>query len=122
MIESLFSFGLKQRHLIIVLVTLITVSLGYGVSQLSIDTSFNSLIPADEPERLAYQSAIDEFGSDNKTIIYIRDKDLWTARKLARVDELVRELSELKHVYRVDSLFNLRIIEGQAADLGNTAI
>ena len=122
MIESLFSFGLKQRRLVVVLIVLITLPLGYGVSQLRIDTSFNSLIPADEPDRLAYQSAMDEFGSDNKTIIYIRDKDLWTARKLARVDELVRELSELKHVYRVDSLFNLRIIEGAPDDQGNTAI
>ena len=85
----------------------------WGVTRLEIDTSFNSLIPADEPEKLAYQRAMDQFGSDNKTIIYIRDKQLWTADKLTRLDGLVRALKDIKHVYRVNSLFNLRIIEGK---------
>ncbi len=122
MIESLFTFGLNQRRLVAMLVILITLPLGFGVTKLEIDTSFNSLIPADEPEKLAYQSAMDEFGSDNKTIIYVRDKDLWTARKLARLDDMVRELKDLEHVYRVDSLFNLRIIEGTPGENGQPII
>ncbi len=85
----------------------------WGITRLEVDTSFNSLIPADEPEKLAYQRAMDQFGSDNKTIIYVRDNHLWSAEKLARLDILVRGLKELEHVYRVDSLFNLRIIEGK---------
>ncbi len=72
MIESIFSFALTRRRLVATLVFLITLPLGYGINFLSIDTSFNSLIPADEPDRLAYQSAMDEFGSDNRTIIYMR--------------------------------------------------
>lgn len=122
MIENLFTFGLNQRRLVAILVILVTIPLGYGVTRLEIDTSFNSLIPADEPEKLAYQSAMDEFGSDNKTIIYVRDKDLWTARKLSRLDRFVRELKELEHVYRVDSLFNLRIIEGVTGSDGQPVI
>ena len=94
----------------------------WGMTRLEIDTSFNSLIPADEPEKLAYQSAMDQFGSDNKTIIYVRDKHLWSAEKLARLDVLVRELKEVKHVYRVDSLFNLRIIEGKKSQDGGPQI
>ena len=122
MIESIFSFALTRRRLVATLVFLITLPLGYGINFLSIDTSFNSLIPADEPDRLAYQSAMDEFGSDNRTIIYIKDNDLWTARKLAELDRLVRDLNQLDHVYRVDSLFNLRVIEGDIQEDGTRSI
>ncbi|MBT4618720.1 MAG: hypothetical protein HOB98_19980, partial [Gammaproteobacteria bacterium] len=119
MIQALFTLGLRQRRLITIIVIAITIPLLWGVTRLEIDTSFNSLIPADEPEKLAYQSAMDHFGSDNKTIIYVRDKHLWTAEKLTRLDVLVRELKEITHVYRVNSLFNLRIIEGRK-DQNNT--
>jgi len=122
MIESIFSFALTRRRLVATLVFLITLPLGYGINFLSIDTSFNSLIPADEPDRLAYQSAMDEFGSDNRTIIYIKDNDLWTTRKLTRLDRLVRDLNQLDHVYRVDSLFNLRVIEGDIQEDGTRSI
>ncbi|MEZ7972579.1 MAG: MMPL family transporter [Pseudomonadales bacterium] len=113
MIEALFTLGLRQQRLITIIVIAITIPMFWGVTRLEIDTSFNSLIPADEPEKLAYQRAMDQFGSDNKTIIYIRDKQLWTADKLTRLDGLVRALKDTKHVYRVNSLFNLRIIEGK---------
>lgn len=122
MIESLFTFGLRQRRLVAVLVFALTLPLGWGMTYLQIDTSFNSLIPADEPDRLAYQRAMDQFGSDNKTIIYVRDRHLWTVDKLTRLDELVRALQQTKHVTRVDSLFNLRIIDGQVLDSGERTL
>ena len=76
MIQALFTLGLRQRRLITIIVIAITIPLFWGMTRLEIDTSFNSLIPADEPEKLAYQRAMDHFGSDNKTIIYDRDKQL----------------------------------------------
>ncbi len=122
MIESLFTFGLQRRRFVTLLVVLLTLPLGWGMTRLEIDTSFNSLIPADEPEKLAYQQAMDQFGSDNKTIIYVRDEQLWTAEKLTRLDTLVRKLKQLEAVSRVDSLFNLRVIEGHQNDSGERTI
>ena len=118
MIESLFTFGLRQRRFVTILVLLITIPLGWGVTRLEMDTSFNSLIPADEPDRLAYQRAMDQFGSDNKTIIYVRDENLWSVDKLTHLEQLVRSLRETDHVSRVDSLFNLRVIEGRTDESG----
>ena len=113
MIEGLFTLGIRFQAAVATLVVLLTVFLGIGMTRLEIDTSFNSLIPGDEPERLVYQRVMDEFGSDNKTIIYIRDKHLWTPEKLERLDQIVRDLKETDHVTRVDSLFSLRTIQGE---------
>ena len=116
MIESLFLLGIRQRNVVGIFVVLATILLGLGIPRLETDTSFNSLIPADEPDRLAYQKVMDEFGSDNKTVMYFRDQELWTPAKLTRLDSLVRKLKQLDHVTRVDSLFNLRTIEGEVGE------
>jgi hypothetical protein len=81
--------------------------------RLRIDTGLDSLIPASDPARLVYQQVMGEFGTDNKTIIYIRDKDLWTPAKLAVLEKLHNDLETIEYVSRVDSLFSLHTIEGR---------
>ncbi len=121
-IEGLFTLGIRFQAAVATLVVVLTVFLGIGMTRLEIDTSFNSLIPGDEPERLVYQRVMDEFGSDNKAIIYIRDKNLWTPEKLERLDQIVRDLKETDHVTRVDSLFSLRTIQGETTADGQRNI
>jgi uncharacterized protein len=113
MISSLFLLGIRWRTLTLVFVLAMTLVTGFGLPYLRIDTSFNSLIPSDEPERLVYQRVMDEFGSDNKTIIYIADENLWSSEKLTYLESLVNRLKQLNAVTRVDSVFSLRTIEGR---------
>lgn len=118
MIESLFMLGIRYRTVVLGLVVVLTAALGAGMSRLEIDTSFNSLIPEEDPAKLTYQQVLNEFGSDNKTIIYLRDDALWTPGTLSTIDALVRDLKELEHVTGVDSLFSLRTIRGEMTDEG----
>ncbi|MCB1646871.1 MAG: MMPL family transporter [Pseudomonadales bacterium] len=113
MIIRLYLFCMQYRLPVLALVTLITLVAASGMSRLTLDTSFNSLIPPEEPEKLVYQKVVDEFGSDNKTIVYVRDSDLWSVYKLRALDTLERDLRRVRNVVRVDSLFSLRTIEGR---------
>ncbi|HJP51410.1 MAG TPA: hypothetical protein QF611_10295, partial [Pseudomonadales bacterium] len=108
MISSLFLFSTRYRGTVLIVVTLITLLAATGLNKLVIDTSFNSLIPEDDPDRLVYQRVMGEFGSDNRTIIYVEDADLWTPEKLASLESLHTSLKQVGHVNKVDSLFNLR--------------
>jgi hypothetical protein len=84
-----------------------------GMSKVEIDTGMDSLIPASDPSRLIYQQVMGEFGSDNKTIIYIRDTNLWTPEKLSILEHLHRGVEQIDNVTSVDSLFNLYTIHGE---------
>ncbi|MBV1878347.1 MAG: MMPL family transporter [Pseudomonadales bacterium] len=112
MMASLLRHGIRYRGIILALVAIITLLACMGLSKLVIDTSFDSLIPVDSPARTVYKRVVDEFGSDNKTIIYIEDQALWTPTKLAKFSALVTELKGVKHVIEVDSLMNLRTLSG----------
>lgn len=88
MIARLFLLGARRPLPVALLVAIVTAFLGAGMARLELDTSFDSLIPSDDPDRLVYQRVMGEFGSDNKTIVYVRDEDLWSPAKLARLDGL----------------------------------
>ena len=78
MFKRLLLTGLEYQLTTISVLLIITVITAMGLNRLSIDTGLDSLIPANDPMRLVYERISDEFGTDNRTIIYIRDTNLWT--------------------------------------------
>ena len=113
MIEKVYMLGYKHRALVTMFVFFVTLVTGVGLMRLQVDTSVDSLIPAGDPSRLVYQKVMGEFGTDNKTIIYIRDHDLWAPDKLAKIEELHFEIEKIDGVSRVDSLFTLHTVQGE---------
>jgi uncharacterized protein len=112
MIVQMFMLGYKRPILVTLLLLLVTAFAISGMQRLQVDTGINSLIPSDDPSRLVYQKVMGEFGTDNKTIIYIKDKDLWTPEKLTRIEQLHQAIEKIDGVSRVDGLFSLHTIDG----------
>ena len=116
MIAALFRIGARHQPITLLVVTVLTLALGAGLTRLTIDTNFDSLIPQDDQNRLVYQQVMDEFGSDNKTIIYIEDQELWTPSKLATLESIHTALKRIPEVNRVEGLFSSRTITGSRVD------
>jgi hypothetical protein len=53
-----------------------------------------------------------EFGSDQRSFVYVRDDALWTPGKLAALEQLHDELRRLPFVERIDDLFTLPTVIG----------
>ena len=105
--------GYKRPALVALFLLLVTLLAGAGLQRLKVDTGIDSLIPADDPSRIVYQKVMGEFGTDNKTIIYIKDHDLWTPEKLTVIEKLHLAIEKIDGVSRVDSLFSLHTIHGE---------
>ncbi|MGI9318577.1 MAG: efflux RND transporter permease subunit, partial [bacterium] len=121
MITSMYLLGARYRTIVISVIALITVIASFGLSRLEIDLNFDSLIPSDDPARIVYQRVMGEFGSDNKTIIFIEDDVLWSTEKLTSLQALHTGLKRIPHISRVDSLFSLRTVRGQTIN-GQTSV
>ena len=113
MIEQIYMLGYKRRSLVALFILLVTGVAGTGMLRLKVDTGIDSLIPANDPARLVYQKVMGEFGTDNKTIIYIKDPGLWTPEKLAAIEKLHFAIERIEGVNRVDSLFTLHTVQGE---------
>lgn len=113
MMQKILMLGLRFPVVVTLFMIAATLFAAAGMSKVEIDTGMDSLIPASDPSRLIYQQVMGEFGSDNKTIIYIRDTNLWTPEKLAILEHLHRGVEQIDNVTSVDSLFNLYTIHGE---------
>ncbi|MEP4378370.1 MAG: MMPL family transporter [Alphaproteobacteria bacterium] len=117
MVEWIMTLGARNRLVSLVLLILITLGLVSGLPNLQIDTSYDSLISENDPGWPGYRETVAEFGSDNTTIIYIRDTDLWTEDKLLAIEDTVVALESLDAVENVESLFSVLNIRDKAGFL-----
>ncbi len=113
MITNLYLIGYHKRVPVLLFLLVITLISMVGMQRLQIDTTLDSLIPDSAPARMVYQKVMGEFGTDNKTIIYIRDDALWSPEKLALLEKLHEDLQDIQGVSRVESLFTLHTVRGQ---------
>ncbi len=117
MITSLYLIGYRKRTPVLLFLLVITLLSLFGMQRLEIDTTLDSLIPDDAPARMVYQKVMGEFGTDNKTIIYIKDPALWTPEKLQLLERLQEQLQSIPGIAGVESLFSLHTVRGEAGKI-----
>ena len=70
MIERILLVGANARFVTFMVLVLITALTLPGIQYLKIDTGLGSLISDADPDRQAYLRVSEEFGSDNRTLVY----------------------------------------------------
>jgi predicted RND superfamily exporter protein len=116
LLQRFFRLGITHRLPCLFVLLACSLAALLGVPRLTVDTGFSRLIPADDADRQVYLRVTREFGSDNRTFIYVRDPQLWTPEKLRALQQLQRGLRELPFVERVDDLLShpaVRSIDGR---------
>ncbi len=107
MVRTLLTFGANNRLVALAIIIALTVIAVLGVSKLTTDTSRRALISVEDPGWPGYRDTINTFGSDNITIVFVSDPELFTEAKLTRLEALHHELLDLDAVKSVESLFNV---------------
>jgi len=118
MLQRLLLAALERRFAVVLVLLAITAIAATGVPRVRIDTGFDRLLGPKRGEWQAHQRVMREFGSDNRTIVYVRDAALWTPEKLAALERLHRTLAALPAVERIDDLYtrrSLRSVDGRVA-------
>lgn len=104
LIENLMTFGARKPVISFLLVLLITLITAYGVLNLKLDTSYDSMLNRKDPNIPVYDQVIQEFGSDNLVLIYYEHDNLFSAEKIKIVDDVTYALQDLDIVEKVESL------------------
>ncbi len=112
-------FATGHRLLILLAMVLLTALAASGIPRLHIDTGVDSMIADGDPNRLVYESVIEEFGSDSQTLVFVRDKQLWSPAKIAALKAMHDRLTALDIVQRVDDVFTLRSLRGEQGSISS---
>ena len=103
-IDSVMTFGARKPLISSLIVLFITIFSSFGLLQLKIDSSSESMINAKDKSIPIYNQIIKEFGSDNLILIHYQHDDLFSTDKIKIVDEVSYALQNLKIVEKVESL------------------
>ncbi len=114
-LQRLLNFGATHKLITTLILAAATLVALVGAMRVTIDTSYDKLISDHDPGWATYADTVKTFGSDNITIIYIRDTAIFTPEKLGLLDQLVHELKQNPEIQRVDSLYSalsIRDVDG----------
>ncbi len=104
----------SQSHpwIVIVGVAFITILALFSARNIKIDASTEGMMIQGTPAQDYYKETLKKFGTDNITVIFIQDKNLFTPAKLKLLDDLVFKFEELKGVTKVESLYSVTNFKG----------
>ena len=105
--KQLIDYSAAHYIPILIGLVLVTIIAAFQLPYLRVDVSPEGLMVTDSPERNFYESILNDYGTDNITVVVIRDEELSTPEKLEKVERLHDRLSGFDFVRRVESLFSV---------------
>ncbi len=93
---GLMRWSLKNAKLVIFINVIITLIAGYYAIQIRVDSSTEGMMISGDPAKDYHRDTVRKFGSDNITVVFVRDKNLFTPEKLKDVEKVYYELKDLK--------------------------
>ncbi|MBF4486563.1 MMPL family transporter [Flavobacterium sp. CSZ] len=110
--EKLARIILKNRIIILVILSALTIFLGYQWKNLSMTYTEANLLPKDHIINKQYQQFLDKFGEEgNLVVIGFQDPKFFTPKNYAAWNELMTGLKNSKEVDLVVSLNDLKKLE-----------
>lgn len=110
--QSLLLWSHRHPKTVVLFILLATLFFSYGLQKIRIDSSSSGMMIQADPAIDYYNETIEKFGSDNITVIFVKDKNLFTPEKLALLDEIHYQVEELPSVQKVESLFSVNNFKG----------
>jgi len=105
----------SQNHpwVVIGLVVIITALASIKIPSVRVDASAEGMMIEGDPEQDYYAETLNKFGTDNITVIYVEDDQLFSPEKMAALDELAFAMEEIPGVDKVESLFTVTNFKGE---------
>ncbi|MEJ2220744.1 MAG: MMPL family transporter [Desulfobacterales bacterium] len=108
----------RNRIKTIVITLILVAAMVSQIPKITIDTSTEGFLHADDPELVAYNDFRDQFGRDEVIIVAIQSADIFTQRFLKTIQKLHEELEEnVPYIDDITSLVNARSTRGEADEL-----
>ncbi len=116
--EHLSDFIYDNRIKVILFVLVIVIAMGSNMKNLTVDTTTEGFLHKEDPLRIEYNEFRNQFGRDEKILIAIQSKDIFTIEFLTKLNKLHKELeNNLPYIEDVNSLINARNTRGTADSL-----
>ncbi len=114
--RKLILWSHKHPWIVIVFLLCVTLLAGKEALKIRIDSSAKGMMIEDDPALDYYHDTLKKFGTDNVTVVYVKDKKLFTPKKLKILQDLYYDLDDLPGIEKTESLFtvtNFKSVNGE---------
>src|SRR6266849_8259737 len=113
--ERVYSLIVGRPKIVLFLLLLITGFFAYHVRDIRLDSSVDSLLPQDDPEKQYYNEVRQVFGSDEIGLIGLITDNVYTPEVLQKLKRLTEEIKKIPAVKSAVSLTNAQDIIASVA-------
>ncbi len=106
----------SHPYLYLCFLTIVTIALGYFYTRLPIETSAESFIIENDPDRVFYQEFKDQFGNDQFLVVGYESNEIFRRSFLEKISRLTGDLENIQGVKEVVSLTSVEDILGTETD------
>ncbi|MFH1726128.1 MAG: MMPL family transporter [Elusimicrobiota bacterium] len=106
--KRIIEFGLRRPFLVLFVLAAISAAAATQLRHLTVNVAADGMMRANDPEKAFLEETLDTFGSDNITVVFVEDEELFDADKLEAIAAVALALEDIEGVIKVDSLFNLQ--------------
>jgi hypothetical protein len=104
--QRLYDLIIHRPKSILFLILLLTGFFIYHAQHIRLDSSVDSLLPRDDPEKTYYDEVRRQFGSDEIGVIGVIADNVYTPQVLGKIKRLTEAISQIPEVKSVISLTN----------------
>ncbi len=104
--ERVYHLVVYRPKTVLLLIVLLTGFFAYHARHIRIDSSVESLLPRDDPEKQYYDEARRLFGSDDMGIIGLVAENVYTPATLEKIRRITTKVEKIEGVQSVASLTN----------------
>jgi predicted RND superfamily exporter protein/CRP-like cAMP-binding protein len=115
--KKLWRIPVQYPRATVLVLLAITAFFASFAARITVDSSIENLLPADDPGRRYYQALRDLFGSEEITVVGVFARDVFEPSTLAKIDILSRKLGGVEGVREVISLTTMKGAEMTDAGL-----
>jgi len=114
--DRIYSFIVDRAKLVLLLILLLTGFFAFHARHIRLDSSVDSLLPRDDPEKQYYNEVRRIFGSDEIGVIGLVTDNVYTPEVLQKIKRLTDEIRKIPEVRSVISLTNAQDIIKSVAE------
>lgn len=104
--DRFYRFVINRPWFILGSILFLTGVLGYYASHIRIDSSIESLLPQDDPEKQYYNDVRRLFGSEDVAVVGLITDNIYTPHTLQKITRLTEEFKKIPEIKSVFSLTN----------------
>ncbi len=106
--QRIISLVIKRPKLSFTALLLISVAAITQLGKLTVNVGDDELMMVKDANKAFYKITQETFGSDNIIVVFVEDKEIFTAKKLKLLQDVASQLAAIQGVAKVNSLFTLK--------------